>query len=424
MSGGCPAPPSLWRVSGLPRILAVGSLLNATAFFAALPFGALYLDEYTGLGKPAIGAVVGSIALIGAVGGVGGGMVVDRFGATRLMRAGLGLTVGIYLLLSVIRAERGIVILFVLLGVARLLVEPSAKKLLSIAGGEDGRIFRLRYMTLCAGAILGPLMGGVLYHASIVAFFLVPAVFYSCYLLLISLRAGQLNSLEQGSAQPVGYPFGETLRDRRLLAAIAAGVVIFFVFSQLESMVPLVMRDHYGDNTESLFALLLVGNAILALLLQSPIDRLSARLRQRTLVLLGCAAFAVSFGLFGAMSISLIWLYFGILFWTIGEGILLPMPDIAVHQIAQDDRKGAYFGLAELRYAGFFAGPIAGGWLLAYGGVYFLVMAVAIVACVPFLSRQPRVGTDGDVAPAEPMAEELIGLDTPGAAVQKVAKSD
>ncbi len=43
-----------------------------------------------------------------------------------------------------------------------------------------------------------------------------------------------------------------TLRDRRLLAVVTGGIVVFFVFSQLESMIPLYMKGQYGDRTEGI----------------------------------------------------------------------------------------------------------------------------------------------------------------------------
>ncbi len=49
-----------------------GSLLNAIAFFSAAPFLTLYLSANSHLSLPVIGAVVGSVALVAAVGGVVG----------------------------------------------------------------------------------------------------------------------------------------------------------------------------------------------------------------------------------------------------------------------------------------------------------------------------------------------------------------
>ncbi|WP_243711166.1 MFS transporter [Actinomadura sp. KC216] len=383
----------LWRLSPAQRLLEGGALLNSLAFFAAMPFAPLYLSEHTALGKPAVGAVVGAVALTAAFGGLLGGMIVDRLGAVPLMRVGLLLYVAVYALLAMARTAKAIIVLFLLLGVARLMVEPGAKKLLSQVADGEGRVFRVRYMTLCAGAIGGPAIGGALYQVGAVAFFAVPAGFYAAYLVLVLLRHADLAALQppsaaRGRASPRS-PVAATLRDRRLLAVVTAGIVVFFVFSQMESMIPLYMKGRYGDRTEEYFAALFIANAVLALALQLPIDRVSARLGRNVMVVAGALNFTVAFACFWASPSGLAWLYVGIVFWTIGEGILLPMPDMAVHEMADDEHKGAYFGLSEVRQLGFFLGPFAGGFLLDAGTMpYFAVMGTFIFLCVPLLLRR------------------------------------
>ncbi|WP_243719847.1 MFS transporter, partial [Actinomadura sp. KC06] len=382
----------LWRLSPAQRLLDGGALLNSLAFFAAMPFAPLYLSEHTGLGKPAVGAVVGAVALTAAFGGLLGGMIVDRLGAVPLMRVGLVLYVAVYALLATARAATAIIVLFLLLGVARLMVEPGAKKLLSQVADGEGRVFRVRYMTLCAGAIGGPAIGGALYQAGAVAFFAVPACFYAAYLVLVVLRNADLVALQPPAAHGRATsrpPVAATLRDRRLLAVVTAGIVVFFVFSQMESMIPLYMKGRYGDRTEEYFAALFIANAVLALALQLPIDRVSGRIGRNAMVVAGAVNFTVAFACFWASPSGLAWLYVGIVFWTIGEGILLPMPDMAVHEMADDENKGAYFGLSEVRQLGFFLGPFAGGFLLDAGTTpYFAVMGLFIFLCVPLLLRR------------------------------------
>ncbi|MGI5325329.1 MFS transporter [Actinomadura nitritigenes] len=391
----------LWRLTPAQRLLEGGALLNSVAFFAAMPFAPLYLSEHTGLGKPAVGAVVGAVALTAAFGGLAGGVLVDRLGAVPLMRVGLVLHVAVYGLLAAVSDPAAIVLLFLALGAARLMVEPGAKKLLSHAADEEGRIFRIRYMTLCAGAIIGPAIGGALYHAGAVAFFAVPAAFYAAYLLLVLLRNRELAALrppagqDGASAPSAREALRATLRDRRLLAVVAGGVLVFFVFSQLESMIPLYMKGRYGGRTEGYFAALFITNAVLALLFQLPIDRVSGRVGRTAMVWAGAAGFTLAFGCFWASPAGLAWMYAGIVFWTVGEGILLPMPDMAVHEMASDELKGAYFGLSEVRQLGFFLGPLAGGLLLDAGTApYFAVMGTSIFLCVPLLARR--------AAPARP----------------------
>lgn len=398
MSEPTEKPTPLWRLDALQALLAAGSLLNAIAFFAALPFASIYLDSHTSLSKVAIGAVVGSIALIASVGGVVGGILVDRFGTVPMMVLGLSAYVGIYAGLTAVDGTVAIVALLLGLGAARLFVEPGGKKLMSLAADEDGRIFRVRYMVLCLGGVVGPAIGGVLYSVSVTAFFAVPALFYLGYLLLILMRRRQLAALE-GQANDGGprFPLRLALRDRRLLAATAAGLAIFFVFSQLESMIPLYMAGEWGQDAVHYFATLFIANAVLALLFQMPIVWLARKVSRNLLITIGCVGFALSFVCFFASAYQgPVMLYLGIVFWTVGEGVLLPMPDIAVHEIAVDDRKGTYFGVAEIRYIGFFAGPFIGGLLLASSAVYFVVMALGIFVCAPLLMTRSAPATNSE----------------------------
>lgn len=384
----------LWRLSGIQLLLEAGALLNSIAFFAAMPFASLYLSDHTHLSKPAIGAVVGAVCLIAACGGFLGGAMVDRLGATRLMRIGLLLDVIVYGLLATIRSPGAIVPLILMLGPVRLMVDPAEKKLLSQAMAGQARAFRVRYMTLCVGAIAGPAIGGVLYHLSPSAFFAVPAFFYGANMVLVTARRRRLAELETRPGDGAGARGSLTtaLRDRRLIAVVGAGIVIFVVFSQLESMIPLYMKSHYGSHAQSYFAVLFITNAVLALAFQVPIDRVSAKLSRTALTVLGCAAFALSYVCFWASSASILLLFAGITVWTLGEGILLPMPDMAVHEMSGDDQKGLYFGFSDVRQAGFFFGPLIGGFLLGTNvAAYFVVMGSLIFLCAPLLFRSSIV---------------------------------
>lgn len=385
---------SLWP-HGPARLLLISSLMGTVAFFAVLPFGALYLAQATPYSNTTIGLIIGAISLVGALGGLIGGHLVDRCGAVPMLAIGLAASSAVYAGFMFVHEPALIAGLFVLLGVCRFLVEPALKHLMS-SHSEDGRIFRLRYMTLCLGAVIGPVIGAALFHQGTMAFFASPAVLYGVFLLLVLVNARSLApSVEDSTAaahRPRSSAFGHAVRDGRLMAAVVAGTGIFFVFAQLETTIPLTMRPILGDRTTSLFATLLVINAVAALIFQPLADLLCTRLPRRTVTWLGAVAFAVAFGCFGQLEHGVGWLYLAVLFWTVGEGILLPMPDMAVHELASDDRKGVYFGLSELRYLGFFFGPVVGGALLdGHSGQaptgYYLLMAAVVLITAPVLLR-------------------------------------
>lgn len=406
---------SLLSMTGPQRLLEIGALLNTTAFFAAMPFAPLYLAAHTGLSKAAIGAVVGALYLIAAF-GLAGGYLVDRLSPTRVVQVGLALTALTYGLLIVVRQPALIVTMFIVLGPARLLTEPGAKKLLSLAAAGDARVFRRRYMTWCAGAVLGPAISGMLYPISPVAFFAVPTSLYTAYFVTVTVRRGSLLALETGRpAEEAAQESWRTVaRNRQLLQVIAGGLILFLVFSQLETMIPLYMRTRFGASTEKYFAVLFILNAILAVAFQIPIDKISTRLSRGRLLRLGSAAFATSFVLFWASSLWWPLLYVGVVFWTVGEGTLVPIPDMLVHEIAVGGRKGLYFGLSDARQLGFFVGPVIGGLLLAGStDAYFAVMGGMIFACAPLLLRAAKSVSAEAAAPAashETAEEEPTGV--------------
>ncbi|SOD63149.1 Major Facilitator Superfamily protein [Streptomyces zhaozhouensis] len=384
-----------WHADPALRLLVIGSLLNGLAFFATLPFLALYLSDVSSLSEARIGLVVGSVALISSFGGAVGGLLTDRFGGVRVIQTGLLFNVGAYAALAAARQLSLIVVLVCLLGVGRLLTEPATKKLLSLAAtGMGEAVFRIRYVTLCVAAAVGPLGGAALYAVANWMIFLTPAVVFTGYLVLVVARAPVLRRLDEahgGEAEGVGSGWRTATRDPLLLRVVAAGLVLFLVFSQFESILPLYIKEVRGESAVTYFSLLLALNAVLAIAMQWPASWLSRRMSPQRLALLGAFAFMVAALLFRGLETHVALLFLGVVFWTVGEAVLFPMPDTVIHHITPDSRKGAYFGFAELRYLGFFAGPVAGGALLgASASLYFGLMAVTVFGTW-LLLRDPRL---------------------------------
>ncbi|MET7638179.1 MFS transporter [Streptomyces sp. NPDC005438] len=389
-----PARAGSWYGDPVQRLLVVGSLLNALAFFATVPFLTLYLSAISDLSDAVVGGIAGSIALVSAFGGLWGGGLADRLGGTRMIRVGLALNVAVYATLTLVRQVALVVPLVALLGVARLLVEPAMKKLMSLtaAGSSGETVFRVRYVTLCLGATLGPLGGALLFRLAHWMIFLTPAVLYGCYLLLLQFRASSLGDLDRvGDAESRAGSWRRALRDRGLVRVVGAGLVLFLVFSQFEMILPLYLRDHYGQGGVSHFSLMLALTSVLAILFQWPAERLSRRLSRPRLALVGCVGFALACPLFRGLESHLLFLYLGAVVWTFGEAVLFPLPDAVIHDLTPDSQKGAYYGLAELRYLGFFFGPVLGGALLPVSAtLYFGLMAVTVFGTW-LLLRDPRL---------------------------------
>lgn len=387
--------------SGPVRVLAAITLVTSVAFFAMVPFLTLYLSDVTKLSAAAIGAAVGSIALISAIGSFFSGALADRVGAVTLLRTGLALYVVACAALALSDAVYVVLPLIVCLGCALTLATPSLKKLLSLAApGEGSVVFRVRYVSQSLGAVLGPLVGAGAYLIDRRALFLCAGVLFGLCLLIVQVGRGPLIALEAGQTSngAADRAWGPALKDRRLYLAVGAGISIALVFSQFESIFPLYLKNEHGTAAAAYFSGLFAFHALIGIAFQVPAQWLARRFPQSVQAAVGCSGFCGAFVLFGLSDGGLVMLAAGVTVWTLGEAILMPMPDQITHRIAPDAQKGAYFGFAELRYAGFFAGPLVGGALLGIGpGVYFTTLAVLAFLALPFLASS-SLGAPREVA--------------------------
>jgi MFS family permease len=99
------------------------------------------------------------------------------------------------------------------------------------------------------------------------------------------------------------------------------------------------------------------------------------------------------------MIMSLAFLVPGLVAFSVGEAILIPIPDVMLHEIASPELKGTYYGIGESRYLGYFIGPVIGGVFLQAGRPLFGVqaaviagMAYLVLARVPNTAHRPQGG--------------------------------
>jgi MFS family permease len=374
-------------------VLLTGKVLSSLAFFSTAPYLTLYLTTVHGLSAAAAGAVVGSVALIGSVGGVAGGMLIDRFGAVALMRLALIVYAGLYLAMAALPTVTVTCLATALIGTVRMVLEPSVKRLMSAAAGSNGAVFRRRYVAISAGAIIGPPIGAFLYHVGPSTFFLVPGLVLLVYVILVSVSVTELAAFDvRAQCDPMSWRRG--LTDPVLLRIVAIGVLTFVVFAQFDSTFPLVLNEMFAGSAAATYSALLVADAVLGIAFQPPVIWLSARCSRRAVVATGCVGFCGFFLLLVLVTQHPVVLVPGVVLFAWGEAVLVPLPDIMLHEAAPADRKATWFGVGELRYVGFFLGPVVGGFLLSWGHAALGLAGAALSAVVVvamWRARAPEV---------------------------------
>jgi MFS family permease len=369
-------------------ILIVLLSISSIAFFSIFPYLTLYLKQAFQISSASAGLISGSVVLISALGAWIGGIVVDSFGWLRMLRISSVLYACTFALLGCVDEYIAVVALLGCLGICRLLMEPAIKVALACADKGNGRLFRIRYLTLVGGSIVGPLVATIAYswgrHAMFLAIF---PLFILYFLVTFLFRSNQ---------EPIGratIPSG-AVNWRVAARLVTMGFLFFFSFSQLESTLSLHLLTVDPARGYFYYRVILIINGIAAAVLCYLLERYFAFLDIYGQVLVAIVCFACGFiFLFSAQDI--VWLAVGAILFTAGEVVLLPLPEIMASRIAPVQSVGRLMGLIDLRFTAFFVGPSVGGYILdtSTNLLTAVLVGCTISLCLVFVRNQGSFGT-------------------------------
>ncbi|OWV38638.1 MFS transporter [Bacillus spizizenii] len=281
-------------------------------------------------------------------------------------------------------------------GLCKSLFEPASKALLSDMTEEKTRllVFNLRYAAINIGVVFGPVLGLYFGSSQSTAPFLVPAVIYGLYGLVLAIQFKKHPS-SSASDQPrnmsVREAFMVTQKDHLFTIALVGITLCTFGYSQFSSTFPQYMAQNplIGNGTK-LYGLMLTLNAIVVLTTQFPIVHFAKRFSPLCSLMLGNVMVSISMAIFtishGVSSLVMIVVTF-----TIGEVLLFSMMDLFVDQIAKPGLKGTYFGAIGFSQLGNVIGPWIGGICIDLFGAgrpifIFSVLSGITLLGLPFLA--------------------------------------
>lgn len=361
--------------------LLIGTVFIRTASFMTVPFIALYLHNELHASPLEIGLAIGVAPLFGTIGGFVGGYLTDRFGRKVVLVTTLLVWALVFAGFGLVSTTEAFIVLSALNGLCRAFFDPSMQALMLDFTEPDKRkrLFSLRYTAINIAAVLGPLAGVTIAQAgsSPIPFF-ITAVMYGLYALYLFLLMNhyEMRQVKLGEKMNMWHMLQTVAHDKRLGYIIAGGAFVLIGFSQFDSTLPQVVNMNIEDGVK-LFSVLIAINAAVVLLLQLPVSIIMERISNETAVYAGVIVLALGLIIFNFADAA--WLYIvGIIVFTMGEILIMPLSGVLIDQIAPEDQKGTYMGAAQLRTMGSFIGPILGGWLLTHlaDGMYVMLAAL------------------------------------------------
>jgi MFS family permease len=376
-------PASAWLLVG-------GSAINRFGTFV-VPFLVLYL-RHRGYSVAQAGAAVAGYGL-GEVGaGWLGGQLADRIGRKHTIAISMFGSAAVMLGLSQVHGYAGIVVLVFMAGLVTEARRPASLALMTdlTAGRQRVTAFAVRRTAENVAFAGGVALGGVLANSSFLWLFIGDALSSAIYGVVALAALPDTRDATKDEAPVARSSYREILADRSFLTFLVASTLLFFVYFQQLSTLPLHVLRSGLSNAD--FGLLLSLNGILVMLLEIPVSSLTMRRPGKQMVALGFLLVGLGFGLTSVAHTMLV-LGITVVIWTLGEMVAAPVGYAYVAELAPAHMRGRYQGLYGITFSlGAVLGPGLGAVLFGLGETAFWALCgvIALAAALMVLGRQRR----------------------------------
>jgi MFS family permease len=390
---------------GFPRVfwwLWLSTLIAWLGRFV-VPFMAIYLTRHLGFSAGQTGLMLALFGLGGVISALAGGVIADLAGRKRTIVFSHVLSGGTMLLFT--WADSTVIIgsLLFLLGLVNGAAEPATRTMIAeiLPKADLQRGYAANSWALNLGYALGPIIGGVLVEFSFTLIFgvnaLATAATAAIILFMIPSDAETIAARRLDGASSIRLR--DVFRDYLFIAFVFLGLMFALVYRQGTTSLPIIMSEQ--GFPASAYAMLLTTNGLLMIALQMPVNDWISHLSRG--VLLAISALVVGAGFGSYIFAELLWVYVvGVVIWTIGEVVNMPVATAVAADLAPAHARGTYMGVFSGIWgsAGMIA-PLMSGYVLEtfgsqilWGGCVALGIAcfVGRLAMAPALDRRLRQG--------------------------------
>jgi DHA1 family multidrug resistance protein-like MFS transporter len=376
-------------------VLLAGMTLGSTATFMVMPLLALYLHVVVRLPTTQIGVLLAVVLVTQQGLPVVAGVAADRWGSRRLLSISI---VARVLGCAAFAVGTGLPLLAAaaaLVGIGGAASRPTVKALLvDVAGGSRVEAFALRGAAANAGAVVGPLVGG-LFFRQFRALFLVVLALYLVYWAMVMLWVPARSPGGTGAVTPA-RTLRQLVGDPVLVTFTVVSAGFWFLYTQFTFTFPIYAQERFG--LAAIVPVLFSVNAVIVILLQYPVlAHLGARIEPWRLLVAGSLVLGASFILLASVGGIAALVLFTIAF-SLGELVVVPLQDSITSDLAPASALSGYLGFVSLSgtLGGLLGGPLAGvGYSLAkahgaYTWFWLANGAIGVLTAAGYLYARSR----------------------------------
>lgn len=399
-------------------VLMVGTFIDHIGAFMLLPFFALYVTQHFGLSMTGLGGILFVFAVSGTIGGFVGGALADKFGRRSIILFGILFSAASSLLMGFTDTLVIFIFITMFVGLLQDIGGPAQSALVAdvLPQHRQTEGFAIWRVVVNISAVIGPLIGGVLAASNYRLLFIGDALlsFITAIILFLALPETKPKPKEGYVPQSllqtaIGYR--KILTDRVFMAFIIISMLSVMVYSQMNTTMPVYLRDVHQMPPEY-YSYLIALNAFIVVFLQFWIARKLRGYSPLLLLALGVFCLAVGFGMYGFFG-GLLYFAVAMVVITIGEMIIAPTGQALAARLAPEEMRGRYMAMFGFSWGFPFAiGPLAAGLIAEAINFYWVWYASGIagmICTLAYLWLHVRVGerlkAAGAVQPVAATAE-------------------
>jgi len=373
----------------LPRsvlILQAGGLLNAVGNGIVMPFLFIYLHNERGFSLALAGLVVAFLGMVGLAAGPVAGAAVDRIGARRSLTISLAFMALGYGGLALVHEPWHAFAVSVLAGIGNAGFWPGQSSLLAgLTEGQAGErhaAYAMQRVVMNLGIGVGGLIGGVVAGFSFELLFLLDAVSFLAFMVVLQLVPDPALPAHEEAAG--GYR--AVFRDKAFVGFVLLNVVFVTAgIAQLMQSLPVFAKNE-ASVTEGQIGVIFFANTLLIVLAQLPVAKLLEGRRRMKALAFMALLWAASWLLVGVAGWGLetgaaaIAFGFAVVVFAVGETLQGPVWGPLVADLSPPRLRGRYMALSTGSWGvGLVIGPAAAGAILSWRPLALWPLAAAVL---------------------------------------------
>ncbi|MGE7888167.1 MDR family MFS transporter [Bacillus cereus] len=366
------------------RFMLISSFFMSFGYFAVYAFLAIYLLNFLHFSAVQVGTVLTVMTITSRVIPLFSGLIADKIGYIIMMISGLFLRGIGFITLGICTDFYTISISSALIGFGTAFYEPAAR---AIFGSQPAHmrknLFTYLNLSFNCGAIIGPIAGSFLLLLDPIYAFSLTGSLMLIFAFIFYLLKNHFQVTTENTSITLGI---QTILQNKSFLLFSFIMIFFYImFTQLTVALPLHMKNI--SNSNQLATLVITINAITGVIFMVLFRKLFHKYNTLSFIKYGILLMSISFLLIPLFQHPY-WLFICVIFFTLGETLVLPNADIAIANYSNESYTATFFGFYQLSLAfGFIIGNYTGTWFTSnLNGMYKPWLIFGVIGLIGFIS--------------------------------------